>query len=131
PAHEIYNDQRWKGFMPKGLPASEATARLSLGFAKKLWKLKRGFGGKPKYFGGAIATRHSVKEITLKEQTHDLPPGRYVLIGYKDAVFANLFYDLLKPIDNDTILFRDYTGVFPDGVRGWTALLLRRYPFAY
>ena len=37
-AHEIYNDQRWKGFMPKGLPATEATARLSLGFAKKLWK---------------------------------------------------------------------------------------------
>ena len=42
-AHEIYNDQRWKGFMPKGLPVSEATAQLSLGFAKKLWKLKRGF----------------------------------------------------------------------------------------
>src|SRR6478735_3626379 len=64
PAHEIDNDQRWKGFMPKGLPASEATARLSLGFAKKLWKLKRGFGGETQYFGGAIATRHSVKEIT-------------------------------------------------------------------
>jgi hypothetical protein len=28
------------------------------------------------------------------------------------------------------MLFRGYTGQFPDGLRGWTALLLRRYPFA-
>ena len=28
------------------------------------------------------------------------------------------------------MLFRGYTGQFPDGKRGWTALLLRRYPFA-
>lgn len=129
-AHEIYNDQRWKGFMPKGLPATEATARLTLGFAKKLWKVGGGFGGETQYFGGAIATKHSIKEITLDRQTHDLAPGRYVLIGYTDPVFAQLFYDLLKPIGNDTMLFRGYTGQFPDGERGWTALLLRQYPFA-
>ena len=129
-AHEIYNDQRWKGFMPKGLPATEATARLSLGFAKKLWKPKTGFGGETQYFGGTIATKHSVKEITLDRQTHDLPPGRYVLLGYTDPVFEHLFYDLLKPISDDLMLFRGYTGQFPDGKRGWTALLLRRYPFA-
>jgi hypothetical protein len=130
-AHEIYNDQRWKGFMPKGLPASEATARLSLGFAKKLWKLKRGFGGETQYFGGTITTKHSVREITLETQTHDLPPGRYVLLGYTEPVFRHLFYDLLKPISDDLMLFRGYTGQYPDGKRGWTALLLRRYPFAY
>jgi hypothetical protein len=129
-AHEIYNDERWKGFMPKGLPASEATARLSLGFAKKLWRVKNGFGGETQYFGGAITTKHTVKEITLDRQTHDLPPGRYVLLGYTDPVFENLFYDLLKPVSDDLMLFRGYTGQFPDGKRGWTALLLRRYPFA-
>ena len=129
-AHEIYNDQRWKGFMPKGLPATEATARLSLGFAKKLWKSKTGFEGETQYFGGTIATKHTVKEITLARQTHDLPPGRYVLLGYVDAIFANIFYDLLKPISDDLMLFRGYTGQFPDGIRGWTATLLRRYPFA-
>jgi len=129
-SHEIYNDQRWKGFMPKDLPATEAPARLSLGFAKKLWKSKRGFGGETQYFGGTIATKHSIQEITLDRQTHDLPPGRYVLIGYTDPVFEYLFYDLLKPIGDDLMLFRGYTGQFPDGQRGWTALLLRRYPFA-
>jgi hypothetical protein len=129
-AHEMYNDQRWKGFMPKGLLASEATARLSLGFAKKLWKEKSGFGGETQYFGGGIVTGHTVQEITLDRQTHDLPPGRYVLLGYKDAIFERLFYDLLKPISDDLMLFRGYTGQFPDGRRGWTALLLRRYPFA-
>ena len=129
-SHEIYNDQRWKGFMPKDLPATEAPARLSLGFAKKLWKSKRGFGGETQYFGGTIATKHSIQEITLDRQTHDLPPGRYVLIGYTDPVFEYLFYDLLKPISDDLMLFRGYTGQFPDGQRGWTALLLRRYPFA-
>jgi hypothetical protein len=129
-AHEIYNDQRWKGFMPKGLPATEATARLSLGFAKKLWKTKSGFGGETQYFGGRITTKHTVKEITLDTQTDDLPPGRYVLLGYTDPVFQRLFYDLLKPIGDDFMLFRGYTGQFPGGKRGWTALLLRRYPFA-
>jgi len=129
-SHEIYNDQRWKGFMPKGLLATEATARLSLGFAKKLWKSKSGFAGETQYFGGTIATKHSIRDLTLDRQTHDLPPGRYVLLGYTDPVFKYLFYDLLKPISDDLMLFRGYTGQFPDGKRGWTALLLRRYPFA-
>jgi len=129
-SHEIYNDQRWKGFMPKGLPATEATARLSLGFAKKLWRTRKGFGGETQYFGGTIVTRHSIQTITLDKTTHDLPPGQYVLLGYTDPVFEPLFYDLLKPISDDLMLFRGYTGRFPDGKRGWTALLLRRYPFA-
>jgi hypothetical protein len=129
-SHEIYNDQRWKGFMPKGLLATEATNRLSLGFAKKLWKAKKGFAGETQYFGGTIATKHTIQDITLDRQTHDLPPGRYVLLGYTDPVFENLFYDLLKPISDDLMLFRGYTGQFPDGKRGWTAMLLRRYPFA-
>jgi hypothetical protein len=129
-SHVIYNDRQWKGFMPKGLPASEATDRLSLGFAKKLWKTKSGFGGETQYYGGTIKTEHTVKEITFDRQTRDLPPGRYILLGYKDPVFSNLFYDLVKPISDDLMLFRGYTGQFPDGLRGWTALLLRRYPFA-
>ena len=61
--HEIYNDQRWKGFMPKGLPATEASARLTLGYAKKLWKARNGFGGETQDFGGTITTAHSVKDI--------------------------------------------------------------------
>jgi hypothetical protein len=129
-SHEIHNDRQWKGFMPRGLPATEATARLSLGFAKRLWTSKGGFGGETRYFGGTIATKHSVRDITLDRQTHDLPPGRYILLGYTDPVFEHLFYDLLKPISDDLMLFRGYTGQFPDGKRGWTAMLLRRYPFS-
>ena len=129
-AREIFNDRRWKGFMPKDLPVTEATARLSLGFAKKLWKQRARFAGETQYYGGRITTRHTVDEITLDRQTHDLPPGRYVLLGYTDPVFEHLFYDLLKPISDDLMLFRGYTGKFPDGKRGWTAMLLRRYPFA-
>jgi hypothetical protein len=129
-SHVIHNDRRWKGFMPKGLPATEATARLSLGFAKKLWKARQGFGGETQYFGGTITTTHTVKNITIDRPTHDLLSGRYVLLGYTDPVFEHLFYDLLKPIGDDLMLFRGYTGQFPDGKRGWTALLLRRYPFA-
>lgn len=129
-SHVIYNDRRWKGFMPKGLPASEATDRLSLGFAKKIWKTKSGFGAETQYYGGTITTEHTVKEITFDRQTADLPPGRYILLGYKDPVFANLFYDLIKPIDENVMIFRGYTGQFPDGLRGWSALLLRQYPFS-
>ncbi len=116
--------------MPRGLPATEATARLSLGFAKKLWMQKTRFGGETQYFGGRIATRHTVDEITIERRTHDLRPGGYVLLGYMDRIFERVFYDLLKPISDDMMLFRGYTGQHPDGKRGWTALLLRRYPFA-
>jgi hypothetical protein len=128
--HEIYNDQRWKGFMPKGLLATEATARLSLGFAKKLWKVRGGFAGETQYFGGTIATAHSIKTVNVDSQIDGVPRGRYILLGYTDPVFEHLFYDLLKPIDENLMLFRGYTGQFPDGKRGWTAMLLRRYPFA-
>jgi hypothetical protein len=130
-AHEIYNDRRWKGFMPKDLPVTDVTARLTLGFSKRLWKQKTRAVGETQYYGGSITTRHTVDEITLERDTHDLPPGRYVLLGYTAPVFKYLFYDLLKPISDDVMLFRGYTGKFPDGKRGWTALLLRRYPFAY
>jgi hypothetical protein len=129
-AHEIWNDRRWKGFMPLDLPATEATARLSLGFAKKLWTTSKGFGGETQYFGGAIATAHTVEEITVDRRVNDVTPGRYVLLGYTDPVFRTLFYDLLKPVSEDLMIFRGYTGRFPEGKRGWTALLLRRYPFA-
>jgi hypothetical protein len=130
-AHEIHNDRRWKGFMPRGLAVTDMTARFSLGFSKKLWQQKGRVTGETQYYGGGITTRHTVEEITLDRQTHDLQPGRYVLLGYTAPVFERLFYDLVKPIDDDVMLFRGYTGKFPDGVRGWTALLLRRYPFAY
>jgi hypothetical protein len=129
-SREICNDRHWKGFMPRGLPTSEATARLSLGFVKALWKTGSGFGGETHYFGGGVITAHTVEEVTLDRQVHDLPAGRYVLLGYKDALLGKLFYDVLKPVSPDAMLFRGYTGAYPRGRRGWTALLLRRYPFA-
>ena len=97
-AHEIYNDQRWKGFMPKGLPATEATARLSLGFAKKLWKSKTGFERR-----NPILRRHDCDE-THGEGNHprspDPRPAAWPLCPFR-VYRRDLRQHLLRPPETD------------------------------
>ncbi|MCX6631259.1 MAG: hypothetical protein NTW28_26910 [Candidatus Solibacter sp.] len=44
-------------------------------------------------------------------------------------MFEHLFYDVMKVVTEDVVLYRGYVGRFPDGRRGWCAPLLRRYKF--
>jgi hypothetical protein len=127
--HEIYNDANWKGFLPKGLPIGELAARLSVGYAKRFWKRKGQFLGETIYPGG-ILVKHTLEEVTIDQPTHDLSPGRYLLLKYTDPVFEHIFYDVMKLVSPDLILYRGYSGRFPDGRRGWTAPLMRRFSFA-
>lgn len=127
--HEIYNDANWKGFLPKGLPIGELAARLSVGYAKRFWKRKGEFLGETIYPGG-ILVKHALEEVTIDRPTNDLAPGRYLLLKYTDPVFEHIFYDVMKLVSPDLILYRGYSGRFPDGRRGWTAPLMRRFSFA-
>ena len=127
---EIFNDARWKGFLPKGLPLGEAAARLSTGYAKRFWTQKGRCLGETQYLDGRVLVKHLLEEITIDQPVNDLEPGRYILLRYTDPVFEHIFYDVMKAVTDDVILYRGYAGHFPDGRRGWTGPLIRRYGYA-
>jgi hypothetical protein len=128
--HGLYNDDHWKGFLPKGLAVRQTLERLSTGYAKRFWKSGDAFLGETLYVNGRILVNHTLEEITINRHTNDLDPGRYILLRYTDPVFEHIFYDVMKCVSPDLILYRGYAGRFPDGRRGFSAPLARRFTFA-
>jgi hypothetical protein len=126
---EIFNDASWKGFLPRGLPLGEMAARLATGYAKRFWKHKDQYLGETLYAEGRVTVKHRLDEVTIDRRTNDIDPGRYIILYYTDPVLEHLFYDVMKAVSDDVILYRGYSGRFPDGRRGWTAPLMRRYTF--
>lgn len=128
--HDIYNDAHWKGFLPKGLPIRDMFERLATGYAKRFWRQKERYLGETIYLNGGILVKHALEEVTIDRRTNDLDPGHYVLLRYTDPVFEHMFYDVMKIVTSDLILYRGYLGRFPDGRRGLTGPLMRRFTFA-
>jgi hypothetical protein len=128
--HTIFNDEHWKGWLPKGLALRDIFARLATGYAKRFWKQGNRYLGETLYVDGRIRLKHSLEEFTLDRPQNDLDPGKYILLRYTDAVFQNVFYDVMKAADDGVIVYGGYTGRFPEGKRGFTGVLMRRYSFA-
>jgi hypothetical protein len=131
-ARTIFNDEHWKGWLPKGLtlPLRDIFARLATGYAKRFWKQGNRYFGETLYVDGRIRLKHALEEFTLDRRVNDLDPGKYILLRYTDPVFEHLFYDVMKAADDGVIVYGGYTGLFPDGKRGFTGTLMRRYSFA-
>jgi hypothetical protein len=129
-SHTIYNDANWKGWVPQDLPLNGVFARLSTGYAKRFWKRRKQVLGETLYLSGRLLVKHALEEVTIDRVTNDLDPGRYILLRYTDPVFEHVFYDVVRALSSGVILYRGYTGQFPEGRRGLTGLLMRRYTFA-
>ena len=129
-ARTIFNDEHWKGWLPKGLVFRDIFARLATGYAKRFWKQGNRYLGETLYVDGRIKVKHSLEEFTLDRPVNDLDPGKYILLRYTDPVFEHLFYDVMKAADDGVIVYGGYTGRFPGGKRGFTGVLMRRYSFA-
>ena len=126
----IFNDAHWKGWVPKDLPLDGIFTRLSTGYGKRFWKQRNRFLGETLYLSGRILVKHSLEDLVIDRPTNDLEPGRYVLLRYTDPVFEHIFYDVMKALNDGVIVYRGYAGKFPDGRRGLTGLLMRKYTFA-
>jgi hypothetical protein len=128
----IFNDEHWKGWLPKGLtlPLRDIFARLATGYAKRFWKQGSRYLGETLYVDGRIRLKHSLEEFMLDRPQNDLDPGKYILLRYTDPIFVNVFYDVMKAPDDGVIVYGGYTGQFPNGKRGFTGVLMRRYSFA-
>jgi hypothetical protein len=131
-ARTIFNDEHWKGWLPKELtlPLRDIFARLATGYAKRFWKQGHRYLGETLYVNGRIRVKHALEEFTLDRPVNDLDPGKYILLRYTDPVFEHLFYDVMRAADDGVIVYGGYTGRFPDGKRGVTGVLMRRYSFA-
>jgi hypothetical protein len=128
--HTIFNDEYWKGWLPRGLVVRDIFARLGTGYAKRFWKQGKRYLGETLYLDGNILVKHALEEITLDRPTNDLDPGKYILLRYTDPVFEHIFYDVMRAADDGVIIYGGYNGRFPDGKRGFTGVLMRRYSFA-
>jgi hypothetical protein len=126
----IFNDEYFKGWLPRGLVLRDIFTRLSTGYAKRFWKQGNRYLGETLYLDGRIKVKHSLEEFTLDQPTNDLDPGTYILLRYTDPVFEHLFYDVMKAPTEGVIVYGGYSGRFPDGKRGFTGVLMRRYSFA-
>jgi hypothetical protein len=126
----IFNDEHWKGWLPKGLRAGDVFARLRTGYAKRFWKKGDRYLGETRYVQGRVLVKHALEEITIHQTVNDLPPGRYIILHYTDLVFKLVFYDAMKILDDNVILYRGYAGPYPNGRRGFSGVLMRGYSFA-
>ena len=128
----IFNDEHWKGWLPKGLtlPLRDIFARLATGYAKRFWKQGNRYLGETLYLDGGIRVKHALEQFTIDRPVNDLDPGTYILLRYTDPVFEHLFYDVMKAADDGVIVYGGYTGRFPEGRRGFSGTLMRRYSFA-
>lgn len=131
-SRSIFNDEHWKGWLPKRmtLPLRDIFARLSTGYAKRFWKQGSRYLGETLYVDGRIKVKHSLEEFTLERPQNDLDPGNYILLRYTDPIFRDVFYDVMKAPDDGVIVYGGYAGQFPNGTRGFTGVLMRRYSFA-
>ena len=128
-AHTVFNDEHWKGWLPRGLALRDIFTRLSTGYAKRFWMQGNRYLGETLYLDGRIRVKHLLEEFTLDASSGDLDPGTYILLRYTDPVFEHLFYDVMKAADDGVIVYGGYSGTFPDGRRGFTSVLMRRYSF--
>jgi hypothetical protein len=129
-ARTIFNDEFFKGWVPRDLALRDIFARLNTGYAKRFWKQGNRYLGETLYLDGRILVKHTLEELTLDRPVNDLDPGKYILLRYTDPVFEHLFYDVMRAGDDGVIVYGGYTGRFPEGKRGLTGLLMRRYSFA-
>ena len=130
PTRRIRNDVCWKGYLPHGLPLNELSTRLFSGYYKRIWKDGERWLGLTGYMDGRVSLQHTLEEITIEKRTNDLDPGRYILLRYTGPL-EHVYYDIMKMINDDIVLYRGYTGAYPNGVRGWTAPLVRGYGFEH
>lgn len=126
--HRIYNDYFWKGFFPKGHTLNTFSSLFFAGFKKRFFKEGAEVRGVTSDSDGRINARNILRPITLDKKTGDLEKGKYILLQYPDPPWQ-LYYDILRIINENLLIGRAYFGVYPSGIKIMTFPMLRVYDF--
>jgi choline dehydrogenase-like flavoprotein len=127
----ISNNSHWKGIYPRDTDDIRNTLTLY-------------FGGFWKRFSANTGPSSTAKEITGITHPFEVPVfagnkatdieldgfGRVVLLEYLDPPY-NLFYDVLKIVDENTILGKAFFGKPTRGREMLTFSMSRKYPFEF
>jgi cholesterol oxidase len=124
----VRNDEFWKGYFARGHILNTMSAALFTGFRKQFFTAGDQFGGITSDTDNRMRARNSLEEVTLKERSGDLAPGRYILLRYLDPPWRG-FYDVFKVINGNLLIGRVYLGTYPNGLRQFTFAMSRVYSF--
>ena len=122
----VRNDTVWKGAFPRGHILDQLSTAFYTGFKKKFSRTDKGIVGITSDYDEKINVRNTLEEITLRERTGTLDPGKYILLRYADPPWS-AFYDIFKVINDDLLIGRVYLGPFPKGRRLFTFPMTRVY----
>ena len=122
----IRNDTAWKGFFARGHILNRVSTTFYAGFKKQFSRTASGTVGVTSDSDDRIQARNTLEQIDLATRTGTLDPGRYILLRYPDPPW-NVFYDILKIINDDLIVGRVYLGEFPNGARQFSFAMSRAY----
>ncbi len=93
----VWNNRYWRGFFAKDHDLANTALVYAGGFWKRFWKEGSSVKGETHPYESAI---YSANEAIETEYPGF---GKVILLKYRDPPY-NTFYDLLKIIDNDTLL---------------------------
>ncbi|MBI3639348.1 MAG: GMC family oxidoreductase [Thaumarchaeota archaeon] len=118
----IYNDVYWKGFYGRDYDAMTTILRYFGGFYKKFWKVDNTtLRGVTHPFEPQIVNAKSIakeKEVTGY--------GKVIHLEYEDFPYSSA-YDLLKMVDENTIIGKAFLGPFGKGMELFSFNMSRVY----
>jgi hypothetical protein len=119
---KIYNNLYWKGFYGRDNDALTLALRYFGGFYKRFWKIDdKTMRGITHPFEPQIIDARSV--ATEKEVSGY---GKVIYLEYQDAPYSSA-YDLLKMVDENTIIGKAFLGSFGRGVELFNFSMSRVY----
>jgi choline dehydrogenase-like flavoprotein len=118
----IYNDLYWKGFYGRDTDAMTTGLRFFGGFYKKFWKVdETTFRGITHPFEPQLV---NAKSIAKEKEV--LGYGKVIHLEYQDQPYSQA-YDLLKMVDENTIIGKAFIGAFGRGRELFNFSMLRVY----
>ena len=118
----IHNNLYWKGFYGRDTNIMTTGLRMFGGFFKRFRKLNSdSFSGVTKPFDVPVFAKSLAKQKTLAGY------GTIIHLQYEDAPY-NQAYDVLKMIDENTILGKAFLGQFGRGQLLFDFSMSRKYP---
>ncbi|MDQ4014161.1 MAG: GMC family oxidoreductase [Thermoproteota archaeon] len=119
---KIYNNLYWKGFFGRDNDALTSALRYFGGFYKRFWKIDdKAMRGITHPFEPQII---DAKSIATEKEVPGY--GKVIHLEYQDAPYSSA-YDLLKMVDENTIIGKAFLGSFGRGVELFNFSMSRVY----
>ena len=115
----IRSDTAWKGVFPRGHILNALSTAFYPGFKLAARRVNGGVAGTISDADNRTSVANTLEEVTLKERTGSLEPGKYILLRFTDPPWS-MYYGVLKVVSDELLIGRVYLGTYPHGSRVFT-----------